>query len=147
MVLVFVPGEACVKAGLLKSRRVRQPFAARRAAHRHRPVRAVEVIAPEIEVSFQLVEVRQHSGEPPFIVAPFRPTVVVLRNPPEQHLPVDRAGASGGLASRDHQFGLIVCDAGSVAPVVRPVSRQPDVVAHLEIFRQVVKVGVIRAGF
>ena len=52
----------------------------------------------KVQIVFQLTEIGQHLGEFPLGVAPSGPVVVVLRNAPEEHLPIDGAGAADAPA-------------------------------------------------
>ena len=89
------------QAGLLEGQGVGHPLAAGRAAHRHRSGGAVKVVAPEVQVRLQLVEIGQHPGIAPLVIAPLGPPVVIVGDAPVHHLPVHRAGAAGGLAPGD----------------------------------------------
>ena len=150
VVLVGIRGEAQGAAGIVESGGHRQPFLALVAAHGDGAGVAVEVVAAEVQVVFQTPEVGQHFGERPFVVAPDGPVVVVLGDAAEQHLAVDAAGAAHSLAAGDDDgFILLGSAPGGVAPAVGvgAVGGTPDVVALFEVNGQVLKVGIVGAGF
>ena len=144
MVLVLADRVALRHARILERQGVGQPLAALVSAHWDRTLRPVEVVATKVEIGLQFVEVGQTLHEAPLVVAPLGPAIVVLRDAPEQDLPIDRAGAACGPSTGDLKLRLLRRHLAGVAPVVRAVCRQPDVVAELEVVRQSLEVRVVR---
>ena len=83
-----------------KRARYRQQLIRAVAPRGNWPIRPVKVVALKVKIVFHLAKVRQHIQKRPIAVAPRRPVVVVLRDPPKKHLPVNRAGAARHLAAR-----------------------------------------------
>ena len=106
VVLVRVVVETQGQTGGLESGGMGQPLVGTVAPHRDRAFGAVPVVL-EIVVIFHTAEKGQHAGIAPFPVAPLRPAVIVLRDAPVQHLPIDGRRPARSLAARDDQVGLL----------------------------------------
>ena len=105
---------------------------------------AVKVPAGKVQIVLQLPEVRQNTRESPLGVAPFGPVVVVLGNTAEHDLSVDGAGAAGGPASGNNDRVRLKGGSGSlIVPAMRPVSRPPHVIAVLQVYWQLLEVGIV----
>ena len=149
MVLVERLRIACRDAGVPEGPGGRQQLLPLVSADGDRAARAVKVVPAEVQIRLGLTEVLQGLDERPLVVALLCPLVVVLRNPPEEHLPVDRAGASGHLAAGKLERRPSGCRGGHVPPRRRvvPVGGEPGVVTLLHLYRQLVRVRVVRPGF
>ena len=111
-----------------------------------RPVGAVKIIL-DLAVGFNPAVIGQHIEVRPLRGAPLHPQIEILRQPPQEHLPVDRAAAADNLALRHMGQALLLgqnAPQGPVMPRFRrlggPGMPQTDVVG------QVFRVGIIRPG-
>src|SRR5215510_13447423 len=136
MVLVRIIAKVGVNTGLVKGQGLWHPLVSLIAAYWDWAVLAVE-FPTTIVVVFHLAEIRQHLLIGPFGVAPRGPVVIILRNATVQHLPIDGARTTGGLAPRDGQPVLLRGELRHVAPVMRTVGGKPHIVAQLEVIGQV----------
>ena len=147
MVVVRRIGEAGGAAGLVECHLGRQPGLPFEAVGDNGSVRSVKVVAV-IGVGLQLAEIGQQLLKIPLVVAHLRPTVVVLGHAPQEHLPVDRTGATGHPAPGHQHFPGGVGGLTHKLPVV--------VAGHYVNFRgvpelyflgQPLEIGIVRAGF
>src|SRR5919108_4313058 len=129
----------------MKGDGMREPLLPLIAAHGDRTTGTVEV-PPIIQVVFHLTEVGQDLEKGPLIIAPGRPVVIVLRDAAVEDLPIDGAGAAGRLATGYRQTRLLRGDGRHVCPAMGTISRQPDIVAQLEVIREMLEVRIIRSG-
>ena len=107
-------------------------------------VAAVKIVL-NIQIGLGAAVERQHLQIAPFGVAERFPALEILRQPPQENLPVNRPGAADNLALRDVDFPLLVID----HPAQRPRHRRPNglpgrrmSIAHRR--RQLLRVGVIQ---
>ena len=134
-------------AGLVERLGGRVPGVTREAVHHDGPFRSVEIIA-EISVGLYLPEIGQTVLEFPFGIAHLGPRVVVLGNSTEKDLPVDGAGASGDLASRNQHFrGLLRGFAGELPVMVADHDVDLGGVAELHLLGQLLKIRIVRSRF
>src|SRR5712691_1657584 len=145
MVLVRIITKVGVNTGPVKGHGMRQPLVPRIAAYRDWTGLAVE-FSTKILVVFHLAEIRQHLRIGPFSVTPGGPVIIILRNAPVEHLPIDGTRPAGRLATWDGQPVLLRCELRHVAPVMWAIGGEPHIVAQLEVIGQVREVRVIRPG-
>src|SRR5712691_13207926 len=106
MVLVRIIAKVGVNTGPVEAHSLRQPLVPRIAAYRDWTSLAVEC-STKIVVVFHRAEIRQHVRIGPLGVAPGGPGIIILRNAPVQHLPIDGTRTAGRLATRDGQPVLL----------------------------------------
>ena len=119
------------------------------APHRNRSVGSVKVVAAIFQVRLALAKERQAVHKRPLAISKFRPLIIVLRYPPEKHLPIDRARAAGDFPPRhDERLTARHC-VPLIIPAMRvgPVCRVPRIVALLDAFRQMLNVRIVRPRF
>ena len=144
MILVRISPEIGVDTRLVESHRMGEPLFWLIAAHRHRTAGTVKLIL-KIVVVFHLAKIWQHFGERPLIITPGGPVVVVFRNATIQYLAIHRTRTTHGFATGNLQRRLLWRHLADIAPVMRPIGRQPDIIAQFEIVREMRQVGVIRS--
>ena len=147
-VVVRAVWDADGPAGIVKRLLVGQGLIGLEPAHDYGTVGVVEVVAAEVGVGLDHAEVLQQVLEAPLVVAQSGPGVVVLGNAPQEDLAVDGAGAAGDLApGHQHRFGMFGGLAGELPVVVAGHYVGAGGVAELDLFRQMLEVGVVRPGF
>ena len=82
------------------------PFGHRRAIHRDGPILAVIGRIAEIDIGFQLAEIRQHRLPVPPQAARLRPALEIVRNAADGDLPVD-GGTAAHRPPAPQQLGLL----------------------------------------
>ena len=148
MVHVRIMRKVGIETGLIEGALRGLPGVARMAPHGQGAVTAVHVAAPEIHVGFHLAKVRQNLGIRPFVVAPLRPLVIVLRGATQDNLPIDRTGATDRFATRhQHGFRLMGIGYASKGPVVRADKSSGGVVTVFQIGWQMRKLRIVWPGF
>ena len=139
---------ARLPAGGKKRLLKRQPFLPWEPSHRNRPLGAVKIVA-DVQIRLHLAEIGQNIHKRPPVVACGGPAVIILRRSPQQHLPVDGAGAAHHLAPRRRQqLRLLRRALRPPGPVVRrPLRRRIGLVAVLQIVRVMLIIGIVRPRF
>ena len=98
-----------------------QPVLSLEPPDRNWTLGAVKVV-PDVDIGFQLPQIRQHFDEGPLVITLFRPRVVVFWHAAQYHLAVDRAGSADYLASwYRHGLGLLWAALGLERPIVRGI--------------------------
>ena len=143
--MVWAVGEASISGGLVEGALVGGPLILGMTTAHDRAVIAVEFVS-EVLVGFHTFEVGKNLVERPLVVAPFRPSVIVLADAAEELGVVDGAGTAGDLAAGYIHVGL-GGGASAEVPDVLGVINGPAAVGQPDLFGDAFEFREVAAGF